>query len=93
MKDTTKFLELSKKFEQLKNELNQVKEQLNAELQTIGVGEYFQDPSSMAVYHVVVPKGQFVTYSTIGYERTALEGEARGTLSRKEAQEKGFTLK
>ena len=89
----SKFLTLSKKYESLKAELDTVREQMTTELIKIGVGTYFQDPETMAVFKVVIPKGKFVYYENISYERTALEGETRGTLSKKEANEKGFSQK
>jgi hypothetical protein len=87
-----KFLELSKKYEKVKSELQETKEELTEMMLALGVGIYFQDPETLAVYHVVKPKGKFVSFDDVGYERTALEGESRGSLSKKEAQEKGFTL-
>jgi hypothetical protein len=88
-----KFLDLVVKFEQLKNDLKAVGSELNTVMADIGVGTYIQDPDSLVVHKIVVPTGTFVEFKTIGYERTVKEGEKRGSLSKKEAEEAGFSLK
>lgn len=90
----TKFLTLAKKFEALREELKAVGEEMNQVMESIGIGSaLFQDPETMAVYRVIEPKGTFVEYRKIGYQRTALEGEARGDVSKKDAEAAGFVLK
>lgn len=88
----TKFFVLTRKFETLKDEIAEVEKELSSVMADLGTGTYHQDPTTMAVYKVVVPKGSFVAYKTISYERTVIGDETRGTLSKKEAQEKGFCL-
>lgn len=86
------FLELSQKYEALKEEMKQIKPELDNLMSTIGVGSYFQDPATRLVYKITEPKGTFVEFSRVGYERTKRDDERRGTLSKKEAQEAGFDL-
>jgi len=94
MNDTQKkFIELAKQFEALKEQLKTVGEQLDRTMYELGTGTYLQDEVNGAVYKVVVPEGTFVSFRMIGYERTAFEGEKRGTLSKKEAEEQGFILR
>ena len=87
-----KFLELVKLLEKLKEETNSVREKLESVMAEIGY-EYIQDPETLTVYKILEPKGVFVFYRKIDYVRTALEGERAGTLSLKEAESKGFTVK
>ena len=88
-----KFLELSKKYELLRNEMKALKPQLTQLLVEIGVGNMFQDEKTLAVYEVVIPTGTYVEYKVIDYNRTKLDGEAKGSLSMKKAEEAGFILK
>ena len=90
--DTTKALELIKRYEQLKEEMKTVKEQMDIELQAIGIGQYFQDPETKIVYKISTPKGKFVYFDTITFERTKKADERSGSLSKKEAQEVGFII-
>ena len=52
----------------------------------------FQDPSDKTVYKITKPEGKFVHFETWGYDRTKREGEVRGSLSVKEAKERGFDV-
>jgi len=88
-----KFFETAKYYEQLKEKMDEVRASMNAEMAALGIGTYHQDPETGTVYKIVKPRGTYVEYREIGYERTAQEGEDRGTLSKKEAQGAGFTLK
>lgn len=85
-----KFIELSKKAEGLKNELKELGTEIDSLLTIIGVGKAFQDPEDGTVFEVIVPKGTFVSFKTIDYERTKRAGEARGSLSMARAKELGF---
>lgn len=86
-----RFVELERQLETVKK----FKEELNGALQAvadeIGVDSYFQADDGI-VYKVVVPKGQWVEFRTVGFERTKRNGEAKGSLSVKEAREQGFTV-
>lgn len=88
-----RFLELSKKYEKLKEEFKAIKTEMHEVLEEIGVGEYFQDPSTKLVYKVEVPQGTFISFDKIGYKRTkTAEEHGSGKLAKKEAQEAGFEL-
>jgi hypothetical protein len=89
----TKFLEVSKYYEQLKDKLDLAREELEGLLKHMPLNSYYQDPATMAVYKIVKPKGTFVQYRDVDYVRTALEGEVKGSLSKKEVEEQGFYLK
>jgi hypothetical protein len=84
------FIEVSKKVESLKNELKELNSVMEDCLEMIGVGKAFQDPEDGTVFEIVIPKGTFVNFKTIDYERTKRAGEARGTLSMTRAKELGF---
>lgn len=85
-----KFIELSKKIENVKNELKELNSEVETLLTTIGVGKAFQDPEDGTVFEVVIPKGTFVNFKSVDYERTKRSGETRGTLSMARAKELGF---
>ena len=87
-----KFLELSQKAELLKKELKEVNVQLTEEMESLGVGTHFQDLDTKAVYEITEPTGTFITFKKISYNRTKLEGEAKGSLSMKKAKEMGYLL-
>lgn len=62
-------------------------ERVIAEVEKIvGVNGYFKAPDG-TVYKIVKPSGTFVSFKALVYERTKREGEARGSLSMKEAKE------
>lgn len=88
-----RFFDLANKYEKIKSELDSTRKELNETMETIGTGNYIQNPETLDVYKIEIPKGTFVEYRKIGYVRTAREGEVRGSLSKKEAQEAGFILK
>ena len=87
-----KFVALEKKKNEVKQYFKDLQEALEAVSKEVGVGGYFQDAEGI-VYHIVVPDGKFVTFEKLSYDRTKREGEARGSLSVKEATERGFTVK
>lgn len=87
-----RMFELTADIEAVKKQQAKNYEELNQVLQLLGVNTYHQDPLTKVVYKVVVPTGTFVEYKTIGYERTAFNGEKRGSLSKKEAKEAGFNV-
>ena len=84
---------LAKKYEEQQDAIEATRNELNSLLAEKGVGSYFQDPETNAVYKIVKPTGRYVHYYEIDYNRTALLGEKRGTLSKKEAEEQGFSVK
>jgi hypothetical protein len=88
-----KFLELAKYKEMLKESERKVREELEALMLELGYGTYIQDGQTDVVYKIVKPAGRFVHFSDVGYVRTAFADERAGTLSRKEAEANGFTVK
>ena len=88
-----KFVDISKEVENLKEQLKTKGEELEKLMAEIGLGTMFQDSSDGTVFEIVIPSGTFISYKTIGYERTRREGEKSGKLSLKRAQEAGFTVK
>lgn len=88
----SKFIELATKYELLKDEMKLVKEQLDKTMADMGVNTYLQDPITGLVYKIYKPEGRFVYYSELDYVRTAKPDEARGSLSKKEAEMVGFKL-
>lgn len=91
--DQRMFVLLANEYEKASEELNALRERLNEAMVKVGVGNYAQDQNTGAVYKVIKPTGTFIYYREIDYKRTALDGERGGTvLSKKEAQEAGFTL-
>lgn len=57
-----------------------------------GEGFLFQDPESGSVFKLTKPTGQYVFNRLYSYGRTKRDGEAKGSLSKKEAEEAGFEV-
>ena len=95
MTDTQrKFFELTKEYEVQKDKLSALRDSMEVVMKELGVDTYLQDPETALVYKIHVPQGTFVSFRTIDYKRTAKEGERGGNvLSKKEAEEMGFTVK
>lgn len=87
------FLKLAKKKETLAKELKQTDRELAETMRRLPLGWMFQDPEDGTVYQVIAPSGTFVEFRNIDYIRTRKDGETRGTLSVKAAEEAGFRLK
>lgn len=87
-----KFFELVKKYEHLKEEMDAVRTDLQSVMLDLGIGSYLQDTDDSTVYKIVKPTGTFMYYRDIDYVRTAKGSERAGSLSKKEAEEAGFTL-
>jgi len=87
-----KFLEISKRVETLKEEMKALLPTLNELMAEMEIGELFQDPETGLVYKIQAAKGTYVYFNPIEYVRTKKSGETAGTLSKKEAEEAGFTL-
>jgi hypothetical protein len=86
------FITLAKKMEDLKRQLKEVQEPLQTVMAEIGLGSHFQDPTTGTVFEIVKPNGTFVSFKEFDYERTKLEGESKGSLSIKRAQELGYKI-
>ena len=87
-----KFLEISKRYEQIVEDLKNIKPDLQAAMTEIGVGTMFQDPETLLVYKIEVPKGKYQYFDPIDYVRTKKDTETKGDLSKKAAEEAGFVL-
>lgn len=86
-----RFVELERRREEAKQFFKDLAEATQAVADEIGVGGFFQDDQGI-VYKIVTPKGRWVEFESIGYERTKRDGEAKGSLSIKEAREMGFEV-
>jgi len=91
--DQKEFLELVKRFEDLKATYKELKANLHESAENLGIGTHFQDPITKAVYHIIQPVGTYISFDAIGYERTRLPDEKKGSLSLKKAEEFGYSLK
>ena len=80
------FVALEKRKNEIKKYFEDLETAVEAVSKEIGENGYFQDAEG-TVYKIVRPEGKFVHFEKWGYERTKREGEARGTLSVKEAKE------
>ena len=87
-----RLIELDKKKEEIKKYYEDLQETLAQVREEIGVDGFFQDPESGSVFQITVPEGRFVHYEPLTYVRTKKDGETRGTLSMKKAQEAGFDV-
>ena len=87
-----KFVELEKKKEEVKKYFKDLADALQVVMSEIGVEGYFMDDDKV-VYKIIIPEGKFVQYEKLSYVRTKRDGETRGSLSVKEAEENGFKIK
>lgn len=87
-----RFVELERKKEEVKKYFDELQAATEALVKEQGLNTYFQDEAGI-VYKLVEPEGRFVKFDRYGYERTKRPGEARGSLSVKEAEEVGFKIK
>jgi len=87
------FIEMSKRYEALKEEMKALKLIMTESMIEIGVGKHFQDHVDNTVFQIVKPTGTFISFDDIGYERTRREGEAKGSMSMKRANELGYNVK
>jgi hypothetical protein len=87
-----KFLELAKKREELAKQMKLLNQDLASAMRDLALGEMFQDPADGVVYQIIIPSGTFIEYKNVDYIRTRREGEAKGSLSMKEAEAAGFVL-
>lgn len=87
-----RLVSLIEKKEALIEQLKALKPEMEMLMNEVGIGNYFQVDNT--VYKIEVPKGTYVEFKTIDYNRTRKEGEKGGNyLAKKEAEEKGFALK
>ena len=87
-----KFVQLERKKNEIKQYFSDLEAAIEEVAKEIGEGGMFQDPSDKTVYKIVKPEGKFVHFEKWSYDRTKREGEVRGSLSVKEAKERGFDV-
>ena len=88
-----KFIEVEKKKAEVKKYFEELQGLTEALKEEIGLGGHFQDNEG-TVYQIVVPKGTFVEYKQVGYQRTrrvAID-EKKGDLSLSGARELGYVV-
>jgi hypothetical protein len=86
-----RLVELDKKKAEIKAYYEDL-EQVLAVLGSAGLDWYFQSEDG-TVYKIVKPVGKFVSFADVDYLRTRREGEAKGSLSIKEAEAAGYSIK
>jgi hypothetical protein len=77
--------------EALKAQLKDNEVQLESVLKALGLNYSFQAPDGI-VYKITKPTGTFISFKEIDYARTKKVGEAKGSLSKTEAKELGYTV-
>jgi hypothetical protein len=87
-----RFIELERRKDEIKKYYEDFGAAINDLVQENGLGHYFMDEQGI-VYGIVEAEGKWIPYEKYTYVRTKREGEQRGTLSVKEAQERGFQVK
>ena len=87
-----KAIGLINQIEILKEQLKPLQKELDETIAQIPVGEMFQDETTKIVYRIATQKGTYIEFKHLIYQRTRKEGESKGSISIKEAEEKGFTL-
>ena len=87
-----RLIELDKKYVEVKKFYDELREAVTAVAEDIGIDGFFQDPESGTVFQITKPDGRFVHYEPVSYLRTRKEGETRGSLSVKKAEEAGFEI-
>jgi len=86
------FIELDRKKAQYKEFLEAYKKATEDLVSEVGIGGHFQDEQGV-VYQTTEPDGRFVHYERFGVNRTRREGETRGSLAMKKAEELGYKVK
>ena len=87
----SKAYDLILKKEELKAQMKEVNLALDSILTELGEGNAFQAYDGTVV-KVSKPTGTYIEFKNIDYVRTRREGEVKGSLSKKEAEEMGFIL-
>lgn len=86
------FFELTDKIEELKEQQKILAEQLDVEMAKLPLDVCFQNPANGLVYKIQKSKGSYVYYKFLEYVRTKKATEAKGTLSKSEAEAAGFKI-
>ncbi len=87
-----RIVELTKQTEKLSKEQQALWGELNYLLEQEGQGTMFQDEEDGTVFRVTIPRGTYIEYKQIAYERTRRNGEKKGSLSLEDAKAAGFSL-
>jgi len=87
-----KLIELDNQKEAIKQYHQALKETIATVSEEIGVGGMFQDPMTSIVYEVKETEGKFVYFDKLALNRTKKDGEVKGSLSKKRAEENGFDV-
>ena len=87
-----KFIDISKQAEEMAETLKNINVLKDYLALQIGIGSHFQDPADKTVFQIIEPKGGFINYKKVAYDRTKKKGEVKGTLSVKKAKEFGYSL-
>jgi len=91
-----KLIELSKKYEVVKDVMKEVGAELEiatlAVAHEIGLGTFFQDVDG-TVFRVAKPKGTYVAFKELTYERTRRHASEKPGISLKDARDAGYDVK
>lgn len=86
-----RFVELERKKDEIKKYYEDFEVALTDLIKEQGVNSLFQDDRG-TVYKLIECEGKFVKFDKYSYNRTKRLGEERGSLSVKEARERGFAV-
>lgn len=86
-----KLVELAEKKEALKNQLKELEPELEKTMTALGYNHAFQASNGL-VYKITKPSGTYISFKEIDYVRTKKATETKGSLSKTEAKELGFTV-
>ena len=86
-----RFVELERKKDEIKRFYEDFEKALSELVEEQGIGSLFQDEQG-TVYKLERCAGRYVKFDEYSYSRTKRPGEERGSLSMKEAREKGFNV-
>lgn len=86
-----RFVELERRKDEIKKYYEDLETAITELIGEQGVNTYFQDEQG-TVYKLIECEGKYVKFDKYGYNRTKRAGEERGSLSVKEAKERGFNI-
>ena len=86
-----RFVELERKKDEFKKYNEDLDKALTELIGEQGLNSMFQDEQG-TVYKLVECEGKFIKFDKHSYNRTKRFGEDRGSLSLKEARERGFAI-
>lgn len=81
-----KFVDLANKIEALNKQRKELQVQLDSAMLELGIGHVVKSEDG-TVYRVQKYSGKFISPKELEYVRTKRDGEVRGSLSKKEADE------